>query len=98
MYYYVKIAHLHRNHKIFKSYLKPYLLKRENIYVFHLRKCDTNNKKKQSMNRFTIENYTWHNAIYRSELMKLVEIKIIVTSIIHLMNPCRKNNPFHVQN
>jgi hypothetical protein len=27
--------------------------------------------------------------------MKLVEIKIIVTSIIHLMNPFRKKDPFH---
>jgi hypothetical protein len=28
-------------------------------------------------------------------LTKLVEVKIIVTSINHLINPVRKNNPFH---
>jgi hypothetical protein len=35
--------------------------------------------------------------VYYTEvtLMKLFEIKAIVTNINHLMNPFRKKNPFH---
>jgi predicted neutral ceramidase superfamily lipid hydrolase len=51
--------------------------------------------------------HVWYMAQYNSSvevsiryytevaLTKLVEVKIIVTSDNHLINPFRKNNPFH---
>jgi hypothetical protein len=39
-----EIVHLNKLNKVFKSYLKPYLLKRLEIYLLHLIKYETDNK------------------------------------------------------
>jgi hypothetical protein len=45
---YAEIAHLNKNNKIFKTYLKPSVEKRGNIYLNHFRKYETDNEFKES--------------------------------------------------
>jgi hypothetical protein len=47
---YAQTLPLNKLNKVFKLYLKPYLLKRLEIYLLHLTKYETDNKLKKYVN------------------------------------------------
>ncbi len=47
---YAKIVQLNKFNKVFKLCLKPYLLKRLDVYLLHLTKCKKGNKLKKYVN------------------------------------------------
>ncbi len=60
---YAKIVHLNKLNKLFKLYLKPYLLKRDKIYLLHLRKYKTDKKRSKSINKSGSESKMIHGTM-----------------------------------
>jgi hypothetical protein len=59
-----KIAHLNKLNKIYKSYLKLYVVKRWQIHLLHLRKNVTKNKcKNKCINKVCLEWMPWKESI-----------------------------------